>query len=297
MYVPRGGEMDQRGSQVQQIAELLPAMRRCADDVRASLPRNSVRALAPIDAVLAAADQLVNGGALNAAAGLSPLITGVLSAAPKQRSLVNAIHALAAFATAIDESSRGDPQCIADQELERARDFSAMSVSRAQAPPTLAIMTARIERLAPGDETELAAIVELLVEHSMRKLVPMVFDRLELEDPNNAQSGAVRTMQRMFRPRVQAFTDLCASLLAAPRAATRRWAIHGLLASGVRPDDVAPLTSLLVHAEPLVRREAANALRAASTWHPQTKSTIADGAREALAIYPDDAALSELAKV
>ena len=279
-------------SHVQQIAELLPVMRRCADDVRASLPRNSVRALAPVDAALAAADQLVGGGAINAAFGLAPLIASIATTgAPKPRSLTHAINALAAFATAVDEVARGNPRSIVDDELERARDLSAMSVSRAKAPATPAAVTARIERLPPGDDVELLAIVEVITEHRMRKLAPSIFERLNIEDEKGTARTAVHTMQRMFR--LQAFADLCAALLSSPRAGTRRWALHGLLGF-VPSEHVAGVTALLSDDEAAIRKEAAAVLRAAAAFHPQLTTTIAEGARAALAAHPDDAALVEL---
>jgi hypothetical protein len=276
----------------QQIADVLPVMRRCAEDIRAAFPRNSVRQLAPIDAVLAAADQLAKGGTTNAATGLAPLIASLLNDEPaKKRSVMHAVNALASFASAVDQASRGDPDKTFEEDLEKARDFCAMSFTRAEKIPTVVEMTARIEKWS-GDENELREIVRQVVEHRMKKCVPLILERLPMA---GMAADAVKSLQQIYRPKVQAFAELCAGHLSSPRAATRRWAVHGMM-TGVRVEQVEQLTLLLKDSEPLVRAEAASALRAATVWHPASRATVASAARDALDAHPEDRALAELVR-
>lgn len=272
-------------------------MRQCAEDVRAAFSRNR-RALAPIGAVLAAADELVHGEGVPAASGLGELIVELgTTGAPKKRSLVLAINALGQFAYALEELSRGDPEERVSQHLSDARDFAAMSVARAEAPPTVAAVAARIAKLEPGDPAELQALVDLIVEHRMKKLVPKLFERLELDDSTSIPSGAVRALQALFRAPVEAlaFTQMCVAFLAHAEPGPRRWAAY-VLRNRLRPEHVPPLLALLSDPEVLVRKEAATTLRGAATWHPQAKETIHEAAITAAAAHPDDAALAELAR-
>ncbi len=280
-----------------QIAALLPAMRQCAEDVRAAFSRNR-RALAPIGAVLAAADEMVNGQGVPAASGLGELIVELGSTgAPKKRSLVLAINALGQFAYALEELSRGDPDGRVEQHLSDARDFAAMSVARAEAPPTVADVAARIAKLSPGDLAELQTLVDLVVEHRMKKLVPKLFERLDLDDSTGVPSGAARSLQVLFRAPAEAlaFAQMCVALLAHAEPGPRRWAAY-VLRNRLRPEHVPPLCALLSDGEPHVRKEAATTLRAAATWHPQTKEAIHEAAVAAAAAHPEDAALAELVR-
>jgi hypothetical protein len=267
-------------------------MRQCADDVRAAYPKNR-RAIAPVAAVLAAADQTINGQGELAANGLGDLIMELATAAPpKKRSIVLAIQALAQFAFALEEAAQGDPRGVVEQHLSDARDFAAMSVGRAEAPPSVVDTAARIATIEPGDVTELLAVIDVVAEQHMKKLIPAIFEHLELDD---AVAAGVRKLHDLHGSRVDLFSAMCASFLTHPRAGTRRWAIRGL-DGGVRPEHVPQLIELLSDAEPKVRKEAAGLLRAAVSWHPQTKSAIHEGAERALASYPDDAALAELVR-
>lgn len=268
-------------------------MQQCADDVRTAFPGNK-RALAPIDALIATARDFVRGEP-SATPGIAELIVDLSTAGPpKPRGVVLALQALAAFAYALDELTRGDPTGVAEDELQRARELSAMSVVPLPVPPTVAELTARIEQLTPGDVHALAAVVVTLRDHRMRDLVPLVFERLELDDSTGLVSDAVRTMQRLFRPRVEKFTELCAQLLSSPRAATRRWAAYGLQGT-VSPAHVPQLIALLTDAEVKVRKEAATALRAAATHFPESKGAIQQAAVAASARFSDPA-IAELVR-
>lgn len=259
-------------------------MRRCAEDVRAEFPRGSVRELAPIDAVLAAATQLEN----NAASGLAPRIAALLTSAPaKKRSVMHAVNALAAFAVAIEGATRGDPEV--DEEFDRARDFSAMSASRVERPPTVADMIARVEGVT--DPHDLPPLVDIVVDHSMRKVAPVIFERLGEE----GAPALVRKLHQMYTPRLELFMDLCVSLLASPRALTRRWAAYGL-SIGMRAADVQPLVQALSDENSSVRSEAAIALRAAVIWYPERRTTIGESARAALEAHPEDRSVGELVR-
>lgn len=268
------------------MTDLAPELRRCVALVRASLPKRPKRLAEPLDTVLATIEAVEAGRAVEELDGLDEALADLASVGPKRSKNVEAaIEALVSFVRV----AAGD----GDLDREGMRACIAMSLAPPPAPPTLESVRARLESLEVGDDAGLAALVEVACEHRMRALAPMLLDRLELDDSTLVPSHAVRLLQRLFVPDVEGFVTLCAERLGAERAATRRWAARGLSTS-VRPEHVPALVALLEDREPLVRREAASALRAAHAWHAESRDAIRAAAVAASGAFPGDRALAEL---
>lgn len=268
------------------LVDLAPELRRCVELVRASLPKRPKRVAAPLDTLLEALEVREAGRAVADLAGLDEALADLAGVgAMRSKNVRAAIDALVSVARALAAGDEREPSGL------RASITTALAPP--PPPPTLASVEQRIAALAPGQDATFTELVELACEHRMRTLAPALFDRLELDDSTLVPSHALRVMQRMFVPDVEAFVGLCAERLTAERPATRRWAARGVSAS-VRPEHVPALITLLADAEPLVRREAATALRAAHAWHPACREEIRGAAEVASAKHPGDRALAEL---
>jgi hypothetical protein len=216
--------------------------------------------------VLRAIDAAEAGRTLEDLGGLDEALADLAGVGPKRSENVEAaVEALVVFARVAGGEGEADDEGL--------RAWIAKALAPPPLPPTLESARARLEALLPGDDAGLTALVELACVHRMRALAPALFDRLELDDSTLVPSHALRLLQRLLAPDVDGFVALCVERLGAERAASRRWAARGLSAS-VRPEHVPALIGLLGDAEPLVRREAAAALRAAHAWHAESRAAI-----------------------
>jgi hypothetical protein len=268
--------------------DLASDLRRCADLVRAALPKRPKSVGAPLARALEVVAAIEVGEDRRAhadLAGLDEELADLAQVGGRRRSVVAAVEALV---LCVRSYAEGEPL-----DRHRVGACIAMALAPPPPPPTIESVRARLEALAPGDDAELTALFELACEHRMRALAPALLDRLELDDSTLVPSHAVRLLQRLFAPDLEAFVALCAERLDAERAATRRWAARGLSTS-VRPEHVPLLIPLLDDREPLVRREAATALRAAHAWHAESRDAIRAAAVAASGASPGDRALAEL---
>jgi hypothetical protein len=268
--------------------DLASDLRRCADVVRAALPKRPKSVGAPLARALEVVAAIEVGEERRAHADLAGLDEELADLAQVGGGRAGVAAAVEALVLSVRCYAEGEP-------LDR--DGVGAWITKALAPPppppTLASVEQRIAALAPGQDATLTELVELACEHRMRTLAPALLDRLELDDSTLVPSHALRVIQRMLGPDVEAFVALCAQSLTAERPATRRWAARGVSGS-VRPEHVPSLITLLADAEPLVRREAATALRAAHAWHPACREEIRRAAEVASATHPGDRALAEL---
>lgn len=262
-------------------------IRTCIAMVEASLPRRRPRDVSePLRSLSSAIDRLEKGEP-NEVSGLDELLADLAGIGPKpSQSVRSAIDALVFYARVLD----GDETWL---EHARAAVIAAMAPPPPQ--PTVESLRARIQALTPGDDAALTELAGLVSEHQMRELAGLVFDKLELDDSKRVPSFALRDLQRAFAPKHQVdFASLCIGRLASPSPATRRWAAHGMQSIELGPEHVPLLAPLLHDDSPLIRNEAATALRMCVAWHPQTKDEIRALAEAADATRPGDRAIAQL---
>ena len=278
------------------FAALMPAMQHCGEMATAKARGREKKKARVIDALFAEVGAYIRGRH-DPAYGIGGQVSDLAStgqALPAQQAA--AVSALASFAYALEAAwdvaaGRGTRESVYEL-LEHAQRQAAESRGDGAPKTDAGDIAARVEKLQPGDDRELAAVVAIVMEHRRVDLVPGVLERLGLIDDTDTIDHAVRSMGRLFE-RASDYADLCARLCASPNAGTRRWVARALI-SGLRPEHVDALIPLLSDHEPKVRREAATVLRAAAVWHPATKPAIEKATKDAMAAHHGDHSLTEL---